>query len=461
MKYITNQRGSVAPAILIITGAFMVVIYALLFLLAMQLDFSHRQLAGEQAINIAEAGVNYYRWHLAHDPVDFDDGSGEAGPYLHSYTDPEGGEVGSFSLEIIPPEDGSSIVTIRSTGWTDGYPTVRRTVEAKYGIPSLARFSFLSNASSWYGSNITVNGDIHSNNGIRMDGTNTAKVTSAQETYVCGSETGCSPSTTKPGVWGSGGDQSLWEFPVPSIDFNSISFDFSQMRTAAQNNGLYLSASGARGYHLIFNSAGTVQVFRVNNTGYIYGYDGDDGCARRYQNISSETNLGTYNVSDVPVIFAEDYLWVEGVVRGRTTVVAARFPIDTNSMDMWIRGNVTYAAYDGTNALGLIAQNDIYYVKNIPNDFQIDAALLAQKGKIIRHGYFSWCGGSSGAIRNSLTINGALISFNKSYWNFTSGGTLLSGFVTREINYDGGMLLEPPPYFPTSGDYEFISWKEL
>lgn len=461
MKHKTNQRGSVAPAILIITGAFMVVIYALLFLLAMQLDFSHRQLAGEQAINIAEAGVNYYRWHLAHDPVDFDDGSGEAGPYLHTYTDPEGGEVGSFSLDIIPPEDGSSIVTIRSTGWTDGYPTVRRTVEAKYGIPSLARFSFLSNASSWYGSNITVNGDIHSNNGIRMDGTNTAKVTSAQETYICGSETGCSPPTSRPGVWGSGGDQSLWEFPVPAIDFNSISFDFSQMRTAAQSNGLYLSASGARGYHLIFNSAGTVQVFRVNNTGYIYGYDGDDGCVRRYQNISSETNLGTYNLSDVPVIFAEDYLWVEGVVRGRTTVVAARFPIDTNSMDMWIRGNVTYAAYDGTNALGLIAQNDIYYVKNIPNNFQIDAALLAQKGKIIRHGYFSWCGGSSGAVRNSLTINGALISFNKSYWNFTSGGTLLSGFVTREINYDGGMLLEPPPYFPTSGDYEFISWKEL
>jgi len=83
---------------------------------------------------------------------------------------------------------------------------------------------------------------------------------------------------------------------------------------------------------------------------------------------------------------------------------------------------------------------------------------LAQKGRILRHGYFSWCGGTSEAVKDKLTINGSIISYFKSYWNFGTGPT--SGFIVREINYDTNNLYNPPPYFPTSGDYEFISWKE-
>lgn len=456
-----NKNGSITPALLIITGAFITVIYGLLVLLSLQMDFSQRQLSSEQALNIAEAGVNYYRWHLAHDPDDYQDGTGVPGAYTHQYSDPEGGAIGSYELEIIPPINGSSVVTIKSTGWANSHPDVRRTIEAQYGIPSLTRFSFLSNASSWYGANITVNGDIHSNNGIRMDGTNTARVTSAQERYLCGSETGCSYTTWRPGVWGSGGDQSLWEYPVPAIDFNSISFDFAKMRTSAQADGLYLDSSN-RGYQLVFNSNGTVTVRRVRNTGYVNGYDPDLGCERLYQTITNSQAIGTYNVDDIPIIFAENHLWIEGDVNGRTTVVAAKFPLNNNDMDIWIRGNIKYTKYDGSDALGLIAQNDIYFTRDIPENFQIDAALMAQTGKIIRHAYYNSCGNAGAAnIKDKLTINGAVISFEKSYWNFMSGNTLLSGFNEREINYDGNLLFMPPPYFPTSGEYEFINWREI
>lgn len=459
-----KNQGTITPALLVITGAFLTVIYGLLALLSLQVDYAQRQLAAEQALNIAEAGVNYYRWHLAHDPDDYQDGTGSPGPYVHEYTDPEGGAVGSYSLEIIPPQEGSSIVTIRSTGWSENYPNVQRTIEAQYGIPSLTRFSFLSNASSWYGTNITVNGDVHSNGGIRMDGTNTARVTSAQETYICGSETGCSTPTEMPGVWGSGEDRNLWEFPVPEVDFNSISFDFAQMRDSAQQTGLYLDDTG-QGYHLVFNSNGTVTVSRVTSTNYYYGYDPDDWpspCRRRYQRIGSESTIGTYNVSDVPIIFAENYLWVEGTLRGRTTVVAARFPLSNNFIDIWIPGNITYTAYDGSDALGLIAQDDIYYARNVPENFQIDAALLAQGGRIMRHAYYSGCGDAgAGNIKDSLTINGAVMSYEKSYWNYVSNGNLISGFTTRTINYDGSLLFAPPPYFPTSGEYEFLNWREI
>jgi hypothetical protein len=401
----------------------------------MQMDFSHRQLASEQALNIAEAGVNYYRWHLAHDPLDFEDGTAEEGPYEHTYLDPEGGEVGAYSLDIIPPANGSSIVTIRSTGWDKQFPNVKRTIEAQYGIPSLARFSFLQNASSWYAPGITVNGDVHSNNGIRMDGTNTARVTSAVPTYTCGSETGCSTPTSRPGVWGAGGDQSLWSFPEDYIHFNTISFDFRDMSDSAIADGLYLPNQN-QGYHLIFNSDGTVTVRRVTSVGTYDGYDSElPHCQARPQRILAENTIGTYNVADIPIIFAEHHLWVEGTVRGRITVVAARFPVETNFMNIWIPNNIRYTTYDGSDALGLVAQHDIYFTRNIPENFQVDAALLAQSGKIIRHGYFSGCGSAgSSNIKDSLTLNGTVISFEKSYWNFTSGGALVSGFTTRTIN---------------------------
>ncbi len=455
-----SQSGTITPSLLIITVTFVVVIYGLLWLLTLQLDFSHRQVAAEEALNIAEAGINYYRWHLAHAPEDFQDGTGQPGKYEHEYKDPQGSLIGKFSLEILPPSNGSSIVTIISTGWTNQYEKVKRTIRAQYGKPSLAKYSFLQNASSWYGSGLTVHGRIHSNNGIRMDGINTSLVTSAKESYLCGSETGCIPPQTKPGVWGSGpgGAQGLWQFPVPAKDFNLISFDFGSMREQAQNNGLYLAPSEAYGYHLKFYAGGNFEVYRVTQRNYYYGYAEDDGCQRRYQVISQENLIGNYQVSQKPIIFAEDYLWVEGTLKGRTTVVAARFPLETNNMSIWITNNLVFAAYDQTNALGLIAQKDIYFSRNIPDNFRVDAALIAQKGKIIRHGYLWFCGSSSQALKNKLTINGTIISYEKSYWNF--GSPPSSGFREREITYDAALLYQPPPYFPTSGDYEFISWKE-
>lgn len=462
-----KTNGSITPALLIITGAFVIIIYGLLFVLTLQLNYSHRQVASEQAIHIAEAGVNYYAWHLAHDSNDFQDGTGGPGPYVHTFYDPQGAEIGYYSLEITPPIDGSTTVTIRSTGWTNEQPSVKRTITAQYGIPSFSQYSFLSNASSWYGSGITVNGRIHSNNGIRMDGTNLSLVTSAQDEYMCGSETGCQPPTKKPGVWGSGSDQGLWQFPIPTIDFDAISFDFANMRDSAQENGLYLDDSNAEGYHLVFNSAGTVTVSKVTRVNRIRGYSvpgqglgqaGQGGCERLRQEIRTETNIGTYNLSETPIILAEDHLWVEGVVNGQVTVAAVRFPIQSSNANIWIYDNITYANYDGSDTLGLLAQNDIYFARDIPEDFKIDAVLMAQKGKIIRHGYFSWCGGTGQAVKDKLTINGSVISYYKSYWNFGSGPT--SGFVERELNYDPNVLFAPPPYFPTTGEYSVISWTE-
>src|SRR4051812_6203433 len=54
----------------------------------------------EQALHAAEAGIEYYRWYLAHHPNDLQNGTGQPGPYTYTVADPENGTVGSASLNI-------------------------------------------------------------------------------------------------------------------------------------------------------------------------------------------------------------------------------------------------------------------------------------------------------------------------------------------------------------------------
>ena len=461
LKFRSRNRGMVLVLAVVMGGLFVSVLGSLAGYFIYQYRLSGQEVGKSRALEIAEAGTNYYRWHLAHAPNDFTDGTGGPGPYEHPYYDPEGGEIGRFSLTITPPEPGSTIVTIDSVGWTNRYPNVKRHIRVRYGIPSVAQYSFLSDASSWYGSGITINGRIHSNNGIRMDGTNLSSVNSARTTYTCGSETGCSPPQSMPGIWGAGGPTTLWQFPVPSIDFNSITADLASIRTAAIDASTHFAASGSFGYHLIFNADGTLTVRRVTSVGTRQGYN-SGSCLNLSQRIFSETAVGTYPLGDNSIFFFEDHIWVEGTVSGRATVVAAHYPFDSAETRIWIRNSLLYDVKDGSTVLGLISKDDIYFVLDLPSTFEIDAAMIAQNGQVIRHSYGYWwlCSNYSNAVRNQLILYGSLMTREKSYWNYGSS-PLYSGFTTRTVTYDSYLFFAPPPYFPTTGEYQFISWMEL
>jgi hypothetical protein len=454
-----RQQGTILVTLLILAATFIIIIYSLLAVISTQFDFSFRNVAGDQAFHIAEAGIYYYRWHLLQAPGDYQDGTGQAGPYVHDYYDPQGTLIGQFSLEITPPDPGSYSVLIRSTAWTSRYPSIRRTVSARLGSATFANYTMLNNESLWIGEGVTVNGKIHSNSGIRQDGINTSTVESSRATYICDKDTGCDPDEVKPGVWGSGEDSTLWQFPVPSIDFGALAFDFGRLRTEAQNNGVYLGPSGYYGYNLVFKSDGTVDIFIVTDAQGYVGWDSETGCANRRERIREQTLQGTYNLSDNPIIFLEDMVWVSGTVNGQATVVAARFPLDTYNTNIWIPDNLVYADKNSDDVLGVIAQNDIYFARDIPEVFEINAALMAVNGHVIRHGFFWFCGEHSNAVRLNLTIFGAIISNKKAYWNF--GTKPDSGFRDRTaaITFDPQLADDPPPYYPQLGGLNFIQWQ--
>jgi hypothetical protein len=417
--------------------------------------------ANEQALGVAEAGASYYRWHLAHSPQDFTDGTGLPGPYVHEYRDPQGTAIGTYSLEVVPPQAGSTLITIRSTGWTQQSPGVKRTVEVTMGIPSMARYAFLHRNNVFFGSGVTIHGPAMSNGGVRMDGVNDSVVSSAMTTYLCGAESACSPPSVQPGVWGNGGPSSLWEFPVPAVDFDGISVAFTVMKTDAQAIGVYYGPSTNRGYHVKFLANGTADVYEVTQAKHKRGLGRDGKCTNLYQIIDKETLLGNHSLDTKHIFFFEDVVWVDGVVDGRVTVAAARFPIETNSIDMWINGNITYLEKDGSSQLGLISQRNIFFVLNIPEDFEINAALMAKNGSVFRHGFHvPSCSNNGNALRDTFTLYGSIISSEQAGWNW--GTPPGSGFTQRILSYDNHLLYSPPPYFPSeaTGEYEVVSWSE-
>jgi hypothetical protein len=52
---------------------------------------------------------------------------------------------------------------------------------------------------------------------------------------------------------------------VPAVDFSALTANLSSLKATAQGGGIYLSPSSAQGYSLVFNSNGTVSIYKVTN----------------------------------------------------------------------------------------------------------------------------------------------------------------------------------------------------
>jgi len=234
---------------LVFVSMFLVIFIGLSGLVTRSYHESIVQSHNELAFQIAENGLNFARWRLAHAPDDLSDET-------KVITDQFAGDLGSFTLAFDPPPAGESTVTITSTGQTVGGTGGTVVLRARYGQQSLARFSSITNKDVWFGG--AISGQLHANGGVRMDGTTESLVSSAKATYECQPYHGCSsPSETKPGVWGSGTIQSLWDFPVAPVDFNALTLSLLDMKTAAQAAGTYYGPSGSRGYQIVFNTDNT------------------------------------------------------------------------------------------------------------------------------------------------------------------------------------------------------------
>ena len=473
LQHAVTARGYLMLTALIFGTIFVTVLGALASFTLSENRLQVVSTAQNQAFAIAEAGLEYYRWHLAHYPTDLQNGTGAPGPYVINYSDPEGGVIGTYTLDIGGNTScGQTLsVDISSTGTVAGDPGSSRTVVARYSKPTVADYSFVLNSDVWAGADRTINGPYHSNYGIRMDGTANSPVTSSVSTWNCTSSFGCSPTNaTAPGVTGTGPNQTLWEYPVPQVPFDSIAADFASLKTLAQANGVYLerysTTNGqgdpaySRGYHLTFNADDTITVKQVSSTNQlsVTPVNPADGNTDRAL-INNESNTSTSVIApDCGLVFVEDNVWIDGVVSNKVTLVAANVVNANIKPNVFIRNNITYASSGA--GLTVIAANNILIAPNVPNTLTLNGVFIAQGGSFGMNAYA--CNSGYATKTGSLTILGTTVSNKRTgtQWTSTCGG-YNKGFQTRVDSYDRNLAGDPPPFTPVvSDDFRFIDWRE-
>jgi len=466
-----KQKGQLSLQVLIIGSVALFLISGFVLWTDSYVRGVSRGVDGSQAFTIAEAGIEYYRWHLAHDPEDFQDGTGEDGTYIHEYFDKDGVRIGVFELDITPPVSGSGIVTIRSTGRVDADPTAYRVIEARLAQPSLARYSVAANDDIRFGEGTEVYGRLHSNGGIRFDGVAYNLVTSAKETYNDPDHSGNSefgvhthvepvdPSPSNPVPARTDIFKAGRSFPVPALDFDGLIQNLSTLQTLAEEDGYYRESSNDDGYHLVLKSNDKFDIYKVTKL-----VKAPKNCpASQSQwgtwSIDSETLLeSNVDFPDNGIIFLEDDTWVEGVIdTARLTIAVGRFPEAPGQYKhIIVNDDLTYTNYDGQDVIALVAQGNFNVGLESEDDLRIDAAIIAQNGRAGRDYYDDDCG--SGYQRDIITLYGMIISNQRYGFAYTDG----TGYEDRVIMYDGNLLYGPPPNFPlTSTQFDILSWDEI
>lgn len=480
MLLLKKQNGTVLIMALAATGIFLVLTTGAITYALLQQKLNFQKIAQTQALHIAEAGVNYYRWVLYHDNNEYCNketckSGPDYGPYgPYSYTDSAGQNIiGYYELYITPPAiNGSTIVSIKSIGWTTDHPNIKRTIEVKCGIPSWSNYSTLSGNDIRFGEGTEVWGPIHSNGGIRFDGVAHNLISSSLLKYSDPDHTGqdefavhthIAPTDplpdsnnpplnvpTRSDVFMAGRS-----FPVPTISFDLLNNYATSTLVLAQQNGLVLpTLTGSnKGYHITLNTDDTLTIKKVTGVTSNCNGNATDG-------ITSETNYISTSTPPNGIIFVKDKVWVDGKIDGnRVTILAFKEPLSGNSTDIIINNDLTYTHYDGTDSIGLVAQRDISIGLFSEDDLQIDAAMIAKEGRIGRN-YFphSNSGGCNDTYtnRSTITVNGSLATKNRYGFAYTDN----TGYQIRRLNFDNNLTFIPPPHYPTTGEYTFISWAE-
>lgn len=516
-----ESRGFIIPAILSLMVALSIITGAVVVLIDSNFGLVANNIKSQQAFNIAEAGINYYLWHLSHNATDYRDGKTTPvtpdpllgyGPYVHNYINASGVNEGSFKLYINPGTGSSTIVKVRSTGTVAG-STVSRTIEAQIGAPSFASYAVTSDDQLWFGNTETANGPIHSNQGIRMDGPSNTDVTAANATYVPDGSYGgdgashpgvwCHPSVTAP-VNCNTRSKADWRYPVPSIDFNQVSGTLctikklafsadavtaslanlsnacSQVpttRTAAYlpqraTNGSY---NIARGYLIQLNPDGTYNLSQVNAE--------NDKTTVYTSALTLSSIANNIAIPASGVIYAEDNVWIRSnpTYTGRVTIAAGRLATSNGYGNIVVADDLAYGTKNGTVAVGLIAQDSVliapYAVPTTSSfTFEVNAAMLAQNGTV---GYPARYRADNSATEGWTSSNqifnfyGSVATRQNWTWTIQWGGAsgnntfdpvsgyYISGVLNNTTQYDYSLLYGPPPSYPITSSYNVLSWREV
>lgn len=441
----TKKQGSALVFTLVLVMVISTIFISLIQYITSNIRYSLHTARMEESLNIAEAGIHFYRWYVAHEidgltPAQveaFWDGTAPA-PYgvgAAYVADYQG--VGKYSIEVTPPADGSTDILVKSTGWTYKDTDVTRTIQVRLRRPAWCEYVIFSNSDLEVDDGTETFGRVHSNGGVHFQGVAHNAVSSAVPTYSYG-------GLSKDGVWtGWAGEYNTnmssdvflggKEVGIGEEDFDSALVNFNQMFTEAQK--LSFDWGSATQGHQIVLKGDVFDVFAM--TGAAVNADGTVKDSKKH---TVATNVPLPNVA---VIYVGKNIWVHGTLgNGKRLSIVTEHSGGTKG-NIYLYDNINYANYTSHTVLGLVSEGNIEIVKGSANDLHIDGVLFAQEGSVQR---------TDTTAKNNLEIYGAIV-VDQDYG--------FSGYNDVSVTFDNSLLYYPPPYFPTKNEYVLDLWEEL
>lgn len=167
--------------------------------------------------------------------------------------------------------------------------------------------------------------------------------------------------------------------------------------------------------------------------------------------------------------------------KGRLTIASGRLATTVNT-NINIAGPISYSTKNGNDALGLIAEDSIIlspYAAPTTSSFtlEVDAAVIATNGNVNFPSNYSFsnqtCTRGYISPNQKLSFYGSIAVRQTWTWSWlwnnhcgdnvydSSSGYYISGFKYNTTSYDYNLYYNPPPSFPLTSSYNFLSWREV
>lgn len=448
-----------------------------------------------KAFALAESGVEYaQRWLL-------EQASPPAGTQTISILDnPVSLGDGTFTVSIVPDATNSNkplkTYILRSSGTVGG---VTQNVDVKMRSQSFGRYAYFSDQESanplsnpiWFGRRDKIRGPFFTNNSnssvTNIDNSDPSNPIFESAVEMNGDRINYmdSPPTTDADflelftLGRSAVKLAVKRIELPSstsIQANAAWGSSSGHPTA---QGVYVNASGGiyvngNASVLLESPSAHVQVIKITQ-----------GSTTTQVNIDLQSNLRTVTSPSGTVSHAglgTGVLFVTGDITSLSGTIANSITGSSPVKSAWtiaadaaagrritITGDVEYrttnnpavAPDQGVNLvagiLGLYA-NTIRVGTAAGNNVRIDALVMAGTANRSDGGF----GADDFDSRTSgdLIINGGLIQKVRGAVGTFRGSTQVSGF-TKDYYYDDRLMDSPPPFFPTTGKYDMLGWKQM
>jgi hypothetical protein len=332
---------------------------------------------------------------------------------------------GRFSTQVT--DFGINQIKVATTASFMGHLS---TVAVLLQPSSFSRFGYYSNIEGeiWWITGDTVWGPMHTQDNLRVAGTPTfMQRTTSLKTIIYKT----SPTVDKPKFLG--GYESGVSVSLPA--------NLNPLLTAANNGGKVFT--GPDSVYIEFKSTGTVKWKQGVSSSW------------------SEEPLSTFAPNGV--IYANGtnvHTW--GTVNGRVTLGAGGTTGSNTKGNIFLDDDLMYEQNPllgpSDDICGLVAENNILIANttaNNANDFNLHASTFSRSGGFTAEKY------ASRGVEGRIKLLGGIQQNKRGAVGTFSGSppVLQDGFLKNYL-YDERLMFDAPPFFPTTGNYEIVSWFE-